>query len=200
MYGGAFDPPHFGHLRPLFKLAGQPGVGQVSLLPCGEPASAKKVSPALHRLAMLRTLEFLPGMMIDTREVESEGSSFTTNTLEEIRMEVGEEASLAFILGQDAYADMPRWFRSERILELVHCIVIARPGAALSAPPPGGFVGLAELMRSPSGGVCFYQDCQMDISATKIRKLIAEGQSPYEFLPAGVWDYIRKHHLYGWCQ
>ena len=162
--------------------------------------SAKKVSPALHRLAMLRTVEFLPGMMIDTREVECADPSFTANTLQEIRMEVGEEASLAFILGQDAYADMPRWFRCERILELAHCIVMARPGAPSPAPPPGGFVGLAELTRSPFGGVCFYRECQVDISATVIRKLIAEGQSPCEFLPAGVWDYIREHRLYGWCQ
>ncbi len=149
---------------------------------------------------MLRAVKFPSGVIVDTREMERESPSFTVNTLEEIRMEVGKEASLAFILGQDAYADMPHWFRFERIQELAHFIVLARSGPVSPSPPPGGFVGLAELTRSPCGGRCFYRECQVDISAAQIRRLIAGGQPPGEFLPAGVWSYIREHHLYGWCQ
>ncbi|MDD3517103.1 MAG: nicotinate-nucleotide adenylyltransferase [Chromatiales bacterium] len=203
--GGTFDPVHFGHLRPALELLEGLPLDELRLLPCGVPPhrDAPAVSAA-HRRAMLeRAIDGQPGFRIDTRELDRPGPSYMVDTLASLREELGAACPIALILGMDAFLGLPTWHRWERIPQLAHLLVMERPGARL--PEDGPLAALVQtgradaaqaLRESPSGRILTWSVTQLDISATRIRALVADGRSVRYLLPAAVNDYIHEHGLY----
>ena len=204
LFGGTFDPVHFGHLRAALEAAEQLAASELRLVPAGEPPHRDApVAAAAHRLAMLRcAAKAHPGFRVDDREVRRAGPSWMVDTLAELRAEVG-PVPLVLCIGQDAANDLDRWRDWRRLFELAHLAVLHRPDArghyraALKQEMRQRRADDARALRStPAGRVVSLAVTPLDISATAIRDLVARGRSPAFLLPDPVADYIRDHGLY----
>ena len=205
VYGGTFDPVHYGHLRTALEVQQQLGLTELRFIPAASPPHRQPPqATARQRLAMVtRALAGQPGMRVDDRELGRAGPSYMVDTLASLRAEYP-ATPLVLILGMDALLGLPGWYQWTRLLELAHIAVMERPGVALPAEGE-----LAELVRrhrvadagalalQPAGGMAFVPVSQLAISATTIRALLAAGRSPRFLLPDSVLDYIRNEGLYG---
>src|SRR5471032_1377954 len=130
LFGGTFDPIHYGHLRPVEKLAKETELKQVILVPNNVPPHRPQPeASALQRLKMVElAIEGNPLFTIDSRELSVQKPSYTIETLETLRKEHGAQRPLAFIIGQDSLLSLHKWHRWEELLDFCHLLVMARPG------------------------------------------------------------------------
>ncbi len=208
IYGGTFDPVHHGHLRPALEVMEALALGEVCFVPNGRPPH--RDSPgctAEQRLQMLQAaLAGQPGFSIDERELGRAGPSWTVDTLEQIRAEQGARP-LCLIMGMDAFLGLPEWHRWQDLLALAHLVVMRRPGWKLPRDTqPGRLLhtnaaaSKRDLHQQPAGLVLLQTVTPLDISATRIRALVAAGHSPRFLLPDPVWRLIGQQHYYGMKQ
>ncbi len=134
-----------------------------------------------------------PLLVADDRELSRGGLSYTVDTLGAFRDELGAEVPLCLLVGADAFEGLPDWHRPLDILELVHLIVMQRPGAPRARDPwlrdqveQRRIDEPAALRRRAGGHIYFQTVTQLDISATRIRRLLAQGLSPRYLLPEAV--------------
>jgi nicotinate-nucleotide adenylyltransferase len=202
--GGTFDPVHFGHLRPALDMQQALGLDEVRLLPCRVPPhrAAPAATPE-QRLTMLRlAVHGERGLGIDERELKRAGPSYTVDTLLSLRGEM-EGRPVVLMVGMDAFRGLDRWHRWRELVELCHLAVATRPGSTV--PTEGELAALvrerrvddaAALRAAPAGRLIFCPVTQMDVSASRIRALLAADRSPRYLLPAAVLEYIRVVGLY----
>lgn len=204
IFGGTFDPVHYGHLRAATEARELLPLDQFHLLPAGSPPHRSQTfASAEHRLAMLKlaTDEF-PELVVDDREVRRSGYSYMVDTLAEIRNEVG-DSPLVLMVGQDAVNKLDSWHEWRTLFDLAHLVVMRRPGSRHHYS--GELFGVLQprlvddpesLVRSPCGLVFPLEVTQLEISSTGIRELIASRRSPRFLLPEKVIQYIDEHELY----
>lgn len=206
IYGGTFDPIHNGHLRVAIELRERLGVDAIHLVPChipphrGTPGGSSEDRQALLALALADE----PGLKVDTRELNRGGSSYTADTLRQLRQELGPEEPLAMVVGTDSFAGFDRWREWTRIPELAHIVLVTRPQGTL-APGSQPYQLLAErrvsdvsaLKASPAGGILELEPPLLDISATGIRERLEQGRSVRFLLPDAVLARIEERGLYG---
>ncbi len=204
--GGTFDPVHFGHLRAAVELREALGLDEVRLLPCGSPPHRDPpVASGADRRAMLEAaIAGEPGLAVDARELERPGPSYMVDTLASLRAELGHQEPLCLLVGSDAFAGLDRWHEWRRIPELAHLVVARRPGADL--PGTGAVAELlaarrvhevAALRTRPAGRILIQPVTLLDISATRIRALLAAGRSVRYLLPEAALEIVRARRLYG---
>jgi nicotinate-nucleotide adenylyltransferase len=135
IFGGTFDPIHFGHLRLAEEMTEGIGLSRVVFIPAGQPPHrGAPRTAAAHRLEMVRrAVSGNPRFAVDAREVQSPRPSYTVDTLTTLRAELGDEQPLWLLLGADAFLELPTWHAWRRLFELAHIAVAARPGAQLMA-------------------------------------------------------------------
>lgn len=208
LFGGTFDPVHYGHLRLAEESIAQLGLGGVRWIPAGQPPhrGTPQVT-AQQRLEMvLRSTAKNARFSVDASEVEAAAPSYTVHTLERLRREFGGEQSLVLLVGADAFAGLATWHRWREIFALAHVAVSHRPGFPVeTASLPDELArefsrrrlpDAAGLKPAPAGGIVTFAMTQLAISATQIRKLLANGLSARYLLPDSVLDYIDLHQLY----
>jgi nicotinate-nucleotide adenylyltransferase len=207
IFGGTFDPIHFGHLRPALELYEQLGLERVHMLPSAVPPHRQQPhASAEQRLAMLElALQGQDELVVDRRELERSGPSYMVDTLASLREEVG-DTPLCLLLGVDAFLGLSTWERWQGLFERAHIVVAHRPGwhmeeqqmpRALRQEVSSRWLASAsQLHQRPAGGVWLQGVTQLAISATGIRERIAAGASANYLLPATVWQYIQQHGLY----
>jgi len=203
IFGGTFDPIHFGHLRLAEEMAEGLGLDQVLFIPAGQPPhrGAPRIA-ATHRLEMVRrAIAGNPRFAVDAREVTSPRPSYTVDTLTALRAELGKEQPLWLLLGADAFLELPTWHEWRRLFELANIAVAARPGAQmlqsdLMPEPLKSEVLKRPETNGPAGSVMLRQTTPLDISATAIRDTLARHGSARYLLPDAVLDYIHEHQLY----
>jgi nicotinate-nucleotide adenylyltransferase len=210
VFGGTFDPIHFGHLRLAQELAESVHLEEVRFMPGGTPPhrAAPQVT-AEQRLEMVRlALGNNPLFKLDDREVRRRGPGYTVDTLVELRAEVGTERPLCLLLGADAFLELATWHRWHELFSLAHIIIAHRPGFPPESwparmPEPLAREYSARLMRQPfavhlsaAGGIVTQAIAALDISASMIRDSLARDVSPRYLLPDPVLDYIRTNGLY----
>ena len=205
VFGGTFNPVHYGHLRSALELAERLQLAQVRLMPCADPPHRERPDcSAEHRAAMVAlAVAGEPLLVCDTRELARPGKSYTIDSLVEFRQELGGEHSLCLVVGCDAVLGITTWHRWEELLDWAHVVVIARPGWEF---PARGAVAdwlqrhrlpaLAALRARACGGVLVEELRPLPISSTEIRAMLQAGRSPRYLLPESVLDYIESHHLY----
>jgi nicotinate-nucleotide adenylyltransferase len=201
LFGGTFDPIHYGHLRPAQEVLQALSLDEIRFIPAAlPPHRPAPVASADQRLRMLQlaVAEF-PRFSVDDREIRRGGPSYTVPTLESLRAEMGDR-SLCLILGLDAFLGLETWHRWREIPELAHLVVLTRPGWALD--------GLSEwaagrqcadgksLALSPAGRLFFLAASPQNISATGIRAALARGQTVQGLLPQAVQGFICQNNLY----
>ena len=205
LFGGTFDPVHLGHLRLALEAAESLALEQVRLLPCHQPPHRN--SPQVESRQRADMLHLAMGasslLRVDERELERQGPSYTLETLQQLRAELGPEVSLVWILGSDAFARLDTWHRWRELLDWAHLLVVRRPGYTL--PERGDLrdwwqAHQAEsndaLEQAPGGSILVQELRLLPISATEIRTLVQSGRSPAYLVPERVGLYMQKHRLY----
>jgi len=204
IFGGTFDPIHYGHLRPALDVQQALGLQQVRFIPLavavhrGQPAGS-----AEQRLAMVRAaIAGQPGFVADDREIRRGGHSYTLDTLAEIKRERPDD-TLCLFVGDDAFNDFLTWHRPLAILDLAHLVVMSRPGSRRSADENLTRLAAERRCQHPdtlksrqAGLICFQPVTPLDISATAIRALAGEGRDTRFLLPDAVLEIIRRDQLY----
>ena len=207
--GGTFDPVHFGHLRPALEVCQELGLREVRLVPLRQAVHRPQplASPD-QRLAMLQlAVAGEPGLAIDDRELRRVGPSYSYDTLVELRAELGAEEGICLLLGADAFAGFLSWHRPDDILGLAHLVVMRRPGEVPGEPAamdealrvwaaPRLCSSPAALAEVPAGRIWIQEVTPLAISATQIRRLVAQGRSPRYLLPDAVIALIVGDGLY----
>jgi len=205
VFGGSFDPVHFGHLRAALELALTFDLANVRLVPNARPPHRDGAFVAAeHRLEMLNlALGQSPRLILDTRELEREGLSYTFDTLASLRDELGPDTAIIFGLGADAFAKIGKWHRAAELLEQAHIAVLSRPGSEINRvhadplPFKAEWTERAADLTERSSGLLFQLEMTpLAISSTRIRQQIGRGWSPRFLLPETVCEYIDQHSLY----
>lgn len=207
VFGGTFDPIHFGHLRLAEEMADALDLDRVLFIPAGQPPHREMPrTAASHRLEMVRrAIAGNPRFVADVREVRRPDPSYTVDTLIALRAEVGEAQPLWLLLGADAFLGLPGWHDWRRLFDLANITVAARPGARLLHADAIMEPLKSEVVRrqvsdasptQPAGAVLLRATPPLDISATAIRDTLARRGSARYLLPDAVLDYIHEHRLY----
>jgi nicotinate-nucleotide adenylyltransferase len=133
-------------------------------------------------------------LTLDTRELQRSGPSYTIDTLTELRAEQGERP-LVLLLGADAFAGLPSWHRWRELFDVAHIGVLSRPGMEVMLPDELQHMitdrradDAAALRLTPAGQLIELAVTPLEISATRIRELLAAGRDPRYLLPAGLFD------------
>ena len=201
IFGGTFDPIHYGHLRSALELKELFELEHIRLIPCAQPVHRNlPTTSAEQRLEMLQiAVKNQSDFIIDAQELQRAGGSFTFDTLTALRL-VYPETPLLLFIGSDAFNDLIKWFRWRELFDLAHIVVITRPNAALNSLSEFFKLRLIndkQILRNQLAGCLFFQQItQLAISATAIRGMIAAQQNPRFLLPDAVIDYIYQHQLY----
>ena len=202
VFGGTFDPIHLGHLGAVSALRDALPVETVIWLPAGEPPHRPPpVASAAHRLAMLQlALAEQADYVIDTRELDRSGPSYTVLSLEELREEYPDQP-LCLALGLDAALGLTKWHRWREVLALAGIAVMRRPGWSLPEPLPQWWRDSQSHPRDSvptSGGWMRFVDIPpIDTAAAQIRADLMSGRSVEAKVPAAVAGYIKETELYG---
>lgn len=198
VFGGTFDPIHYGHLRSAYELLQDLRLSEVRFVPSAAPPHrGGTFAPAELRYRMVEVaVADQEGFAIDDCEFRREGPSYTVDTLTAIREERN-ETSICLIVGMDAYLGLTTWHRWDEILNLAHIIVAHRPGWQL--PETGdlgellarhGTENIDDLHRETGGRIYHHAVTQLEIASTEIRALVAAGNDPRFLMPDGVRDII----------
>lgn len=190
LFGGAFDPVHFGHLRLAEAAAEHHQLDRVLWLPSGVPPhKAAPVAPAESRAAMVElAIRGNPRFQLSRLEMERVGPSYTIDTLHHFQHEFP-GAELYFIIGSDAVLDLPAWRQPEEVVRRCLLLVAAREGFGsqdLDEALPAAYVERIRILP-PS---------PYRLSSSELRRLLSQGASARYLLPDAVREYILDNGLY----
>ena len=192
--GGTFDPIHNGHITIAEEVRRRLNLTYVLFIPAGQPWLKSKfpITEAIDRLEMVRlAIAPYPYFKLSRIEIDRQGPSYSVDTLEELRNELGADSRLFFILGWDIVVQLPQWHEVARLIKLCELVVIPRPG--YSVPD------LESLDREIPGitkHVILLDSPRLEISATDIRDRVAQGRSISNLVPEAVYRYIKEKRLY----
>lgn len=206
IYGGTFDPVHFGHLRPAVDVFSFLSLSKIHFIPCGQPPHrAPSLATAQQRMEMLElALQRHPEFVVDDRELRRAGTSYMVDTIRSL-MEDFPQEKLCLIVGMDAFLAFHTWHEWQEITRLVNLIVTHRPSFDPESIAESGLSDYLTEKRTDDMSVFHESDktsclfcpvTQLDISSTRIRELVSKGDSIDYLLPALVADYILENELY----
>ena len=192
--GGTFDPIHYGHLAIADAARDALGLDRVILIPAGRPwlKAGQRITDAVHRLAMARiAVAGRDGFEASAIEVERPGPTYTVDTLAQLRRELGDDARLHLILGMDSVRELRRWREPERLFDLCRIVAVSRPNVRDVSPDE-----LARQFPTSDGKLTVARGPMLAVSATDIRRRIADGKSVAGMVPPSVERYIAENGLY----
>lgn len=204
VFGGTFDPIHYGHLRTGYELLKLLELGQVRYLPCAEPAHrGRPVASGKIRLEMVSAaLAGQPGLVADDRELRRGGPSYSVDTLIDLRREYP-DCPLCLIVGMDAFLGFPAWHRWRELFDLAHVVVARRPGWAAEKPgllkavmADRETTNIGDLHQAKAGFIYVHTVTQLEISSTAIRTRAAAGEEPRFLMPDSVCEIIKQSGCY----
>lgn len=215
LFGGTFNPIHRCHLEAALHAKRKLRLERIVFIPSGDPPHKgnDSLAPARDRYEMVRlAIAEHAGLDVSDIEIRRPDKSYSIDTLQQIRNDLGPEAELFFIIGLDAFLDLPTWKQAAEMLRSCHFVVLGRPGAAfislrkMSLLPP--------MERAPLLALDTQRAFQVDVSlpagtrlillaippchgsASDIRHRIRHGLDLVNLLPASVESYIMQQHLY----
>jgi len=200
--GGTFDPVHFGHLRPALDVAEQLGLDHIRLIPSARPPHRPQpVATPEQRLTMLELATKNSGwFVVDDRELHREGASYTVDTLLSLRQDFL-DSPIYLLVGTDAFSAIQSWHNWQQLLTLAHIVVMQRPKEVLTMSAELDSWYRQHLATENdddqvAGKIWPISVTQLEISATEIRSIIAQGLSSQFLLPDAVIKLIELMGLY----
>ena len=208
VYGGTFNPIHFGHLRAAEEIYYRFRLGKVIFVPSAQPPhkSSEQIIDPLHRLKMA-TLAVTGNehFQVSDIEVNRPGKSYTIDTLRELKRQ-NPEKNFYFIAGLDSFLGIHTWHKWRELFSETDFVVTSRPGAPkvargklIPAAVRREFKYSAEddIFTHKSGCRVYYAGVTgVDISSSAIRRMVREGQSIRYLLPRRAIEYIIENKLY----
>ena len=194
VFGGAFDPPHNAHIALAKAAIAQYSLDTLCIIPTGQAwHKARTLSEPVHRLAMTRlAFEGLEGVVVDERELQRAGPTFTIDTLKALQAE-NPAAQLYLFIGADQFATFKQWHKWQEILELAIICIADRAQSTLAQSQ-------FDAYASQKHRFSMLQLPLMSVSATQIRQLMALGAASADdvarLVPEPVARYISLHRLY----
>ena len=206
IFGGTFDPIHYGHLRAAQEAADQFALDQVFFMPCARPPHSKEVKATTdQRLAMVQlAIAGNPRFSLSDIEARQPNSSYSVNTLKELK-KIHPQHNLLFLLGTDAFFQIHTWYCPEELFRLADFVVMDRPGTPrydiltyLQDYINPNFVPLGERgAELPEGNLVQYLTTTLlDISSSEIKRKVIQRKSLTYLVPPAVEDYIIANQLY----
>lgn len=212
IFGGTFDPIHFGHLRLAEEMLELGNLQQIRFIPTGTPPHRGNPQvTAAQRSAMVGlAIADQAAFVLDEREVRRASLCYTVDTLRELRGELGDAQPICLLMGGDAFLQLHTWRHWMQLFDLAHIVIGCRPGFAIDerihAAPIALQMQYAQrrcgadaLSRHAAGRIATLAIPKLEISATDIRARVAEQRTIRYLLPNAVADYIYQHHLYQSC-
>lgn len=197
LFGGSFDPIHFGHIISARSVAEHLGITRIVLIPAAEPPhkAGRTLASVEHRLQMTRlAVQGDPLFEVSDIEAHRPGPSYTIDTVIEFRRRLPDSSSLAWLIGADSLPELATWRRISDLLDRVRIVTMSRPVAGI--PDMAGLIDLVGE-RTVAGLLGDrISTPQIDISATNIRARIARNHSVRYLLPDVLAQYIDEHRLY----
>jgi nicotinate-nucleotide adenylyltransferase len=194
VFGGAFDPPHNAHIALAQAALAKFGLDRLYVVPTGQAwHKARALSTPVHRLAMTRlAFEGMPHVMVDDREIQRAGPSFTIDTLQSLQAE-NPQAQIYLFIGADQFAAFRKWHRWQDILEIAIICIADRTQSVLSQVQFDAYAGNNDRIFKLELPL-------MPVSATQIRQRIASGEATAaaiaQLVPEPVARYIALNQLY----
>jgi nicotinate-nucleotide adenylyltransferase len=218
-FGGTFDPPHCGHLAIAEAAIDRLAIDRVLMAPAGQQPfkqDASAPSSFADRLAMVRlAVSDHPQIAVSLLDAPraDHRPNYTFDSLKDLRQTLAPGDTLFCLMGADSFLTLRKWHRASELLPMAAVIVAARPGFALkdaAAALPAGIRPVDEGTQTCAGyltlnvtndagqrsAIYLMPDLQVDISATQIRKALADGTAEQSLLPSTVVPYIKEHNLY----
>ena len=196
LFGGSFDPVHYGHLRLATECRAQAQLDDVWLMPAAVQPH-KIGGPQASALDRLRMLELavadIPALSVSRLEIDRGGVSYTIDTLRAIQA-THPRAELFLLMGADTLRDLPNWREPTEIGQLATPLVVHRAGEP--APDFDVLVPLVSAARLAQIRALEVEMPAVDISSTELRERVARGESIEGMTPRAVVEFISKHHLY----
>ena len=208
LFGGTFDPVHNGHTAMAIGAMAESGASQLTIFPAGNPYQRGRLPIATpqQRVAMLEiAFAETVSVVIDTRELERSGPTYTLDTLRELRQVHGNDASLAWLIGGDAFARIDTWHKWQSLFTFANFAVAVRQeephpmyvaSAALKAYLAGRQTDVRALGAVPCGSYAMLKAAVPPVSSTDIRARVMNHQSIRGLAPDGVCDYIEQYKIY----
>lgn len=209
LFGGTFDPIHWGHLRSAEEVREAFDLDRVLFIPASIPPHKRgqTQTPVRHRLQMVRLATARnPRFSVSTVEIARPGVSYSIDTVRHFAAKQREGDLLYFIIGLDAFREIATWKNFKEIFPLCNFIVTSRPGNGDVNPLRGTSVAVRRLFcydfkesayRHKQGtSLHFLRLTDFAVSASDIRDRVRQGKSIRYLVPSSVEAYIRKHGLY----
>ena len=196
LFGGTFDPVHYGHLLLAECCREQCPLDEVRFLPAAVPPhkQGRKLTPAKARIEMLElAIAGHTAFSVSRYETDRGGVNYTVDTLAHFRRK-DPDVELFFLLGADMLHDLPTWYQAPQICELATVVVVRRPGAGEL-----DFDCLNQVATADQIGQVRRHQVEMPevgISSTEIRRRVAAQMSTRFQTPRAVEKYVETHGLY----
>ena len=194
LYGGTFDPVHYGHLLLAEQCREQCRLDEVRFLPSGNPPhkqSGEMTSGQLRTEMLELALAGHPEFVVDRRELDRDGTTYTVDTLAEFAAE-DSERELFFLMGADSLHDLPNWREPQRICELATIVAVNRGDRPLPS--------LEDIQRTLGEAVASRIEIVtmpgIDLSATDLRRRVRDRHSIRFMTPRAIEVFIDAHELY----
>ncbi len=196
--GGSFNPIHIGHVSIAQQVAAKLGLARVILIPTGSPPhkAAGDLEEAHHRYAMVcLTARGMHRLDVSDVEISREGTSYTIETVEALRRELGPEIELVLIIGMDSLLDLPTWKDAKELVETTDFAIVPRPGySGADWEALGSVLGPEAAEKLKSSVVEIAEP--VEVSATEVRSRLGEGRAVVNLVRAPVAKYIEEKGLY----
>ncbi|MBI4498736.1 MAG: nicotinate-nucleotide adenylyltransferase [Chloroflexi bacterium] len=192
--GGTFDPLHLGHLIIAEEARTQLRLQEVIFVPAGRPYHRARlpVADTASRLAMVRLgVASNPAFRVSMVDIERTGPSYSVDTVQDLRQELGEGVPLFFIMGWDALRELHSWHRPDLLADLCRIVAVRRPGVA-----EADWAVLERAVPRARERILQLDMPLIGISATDIRRRVAHGLSIRYWVPDPVSAHIAAHGLY----
>ncbi len=206
IFGGSFNPIHYGHLLLADEVLEALGVDRLLFVPAAAPPHklGRRLAPAADRYAMVAlAVAGHPGFAVSDIELRRAGPSYTVDTLEALRATADE---LSLVIGSETFLDLLSWREPRRIAELARLVVIPRTGSAFDVESAAalkvlreiGLDGFARVERPPCPDrrVLIVHATSLPISASDLRRRFCDGRSVAYRMPDAVVEYVHAHALY----
>ena len=192
VFGGSFNPIHYGHLLLADEVLEALGLDRVLFVPAAQPPHKldAQLAPAPDRYAMVElAIAGHPKFAVSDLELRRAGPSYTVDTLEALRLP---RAELFLIVGSETFLDLLTWRSPRRIAQLAQIVVVPRLGSAFDPESAAVRKVVREIGEEP----LIVHAISLPISASDLRRRVREGRSIAYQVPDAVVAYIRAKRLY----
>ena len=205
VFGGSFDPIHFGHINPLSDLSKQFNFSEIKLIPTYHSAAGKIFHADFeHRMNMVSIIAASEtnNFIAEDIEIRKKGISYTYETIKILKKDNKKE-DICLIMGLDVFLNIETWYNYEKLLKEVNILVIDRPGFETNKINiMTSFIrnkiskNKKDFLESKEKNIFFHQSPLVDISSSSIRDIIKKYKDPIKKIPGSIMSYIKRNKLY----